>query len=267
MTDIDKLCIRAAYTYLSEAIDMIGTYPDKIVLSVDYMSPISFANPLSIMLTEGLIKSYPTDKSVEYIKNLFNLSDDAIKAVEYNGIEKLLITFVPKPENWDVLMNATNLCGFFLSRPKPDQIYNYIGRQVRLEFEKKYSNDLFDELKSNGENLIHLTPLKNVDKIRNIGLVPAAKNLAFNYPERVYLLKESTPDDIIDWLCKALSKVYTGKRKEKVIDYAKIVIDINKLKEDTKLFQDPNLPKFGLFTTDNIPTDAIRNVQKIKINI
>lgn len=267
MTDIDKLCIRAAYTYLSEAIDMMGMYPDKIVFGADYMSPISLANPLSVMLTEGLIKSYPTDKSVEYIKNLFNLPDDAIKAVEYNGIEKLLITFIPKPENWDALLNAANLCGFFLSRPKPSQIYNYIGRQVRLEFEKKYSNDLFNELKSKGENLIHLTPLKNVDKIRNIGLIPAAKNLAFNYPERVYLLKESTPDDIIDWLCKALSKVYTCKRQKKRIDYAKIVIDINKLKEDTKLFQDPNLPKFGLFTTDNIPPNAIKNVKEIKINI
>lgn len=68
-------------------------------------------------------------------------------------------------------MNAANLCGFFLSRPKPDQIYNYIGRQVRLEFEKKYSNDLFDDLKADGENLIHLTLPKNVDKIRSIEII------------------------------------------------------------------------------------------------
>ena len=267
MTDIDKLYIKAAYTYLSEAIDMMGTYPDKIVFGADYMSPISLANPLSFMLTEGLIWSYPTDKSVEYIKNLFNLPDDAIRAVEYNGIEKLLITFIPKPENWDALLNAANLCGFFLSRPKPDQIYGYLGRQVRLEFEKKYSDDLFDELKAVGENLIHLTLPKNVGKIRSIGIVPSAKNLAFNYPERVYLLKESTPDEIIDWLCVALSRVYTDKRQKKKINYAKIIININELKEDTRLFQDPNLPKFGLFTTDNIPPNAIKNVQEIEINI
>lgn len=61
--------------------------------------------------------------------------------------------------------------------------------------------------------------------------------------------------------------MFKDGRKKKKINYAKILIDINRLQDGTILREDPNLPTFGLYTTSNIPPIAITGIQELEIII
>ena len=229
---------------------------------------VTFNNPLSVMLSEGLIMSYPVDKTINYVKKLFNIPDNRIRT---RG-DVILILANVSMHNMVVLnklIRAMQLCGYFLSAPKMNVLRNRDGQKTTLQFEPKYDHDVKDDILKGEKELLHITLSKNVEKIKSIGLTPSSKNKFFNYPERIYLLKGSIPyEDIID-LAELLASVYNynNKGEKRDYDYSVLHLDVNKLPDTIRLFPDSNYESYGLYTIDNIPPSVITKIERLPLTI
>lgn len=230
---------------------------------------VTFNNPLSVMLSEGLIMSYPADKTINYVKKSFNIPDYCIR--ESDGAIMIAV-IVPNKNNMTTLnklIRAMQLCGYFLSRPKIDVLMMRSGKKTTLQFEPKYDHEVKDDILKGEKELLHITLSKNVEKIKSIGLTPSSKNKMFNYPERIYLLKGSIPyEDIIN-LAELLASVYNhnNQGEKRDYDYSVLHLDVDKLPDTIRLFPDSNYEPYGLYTIDNIPPSAITEIERLPLTI
>ena len=223
---------------------------------------ISYGNPISIALykndnsiKEGLIRTYPIEKSKEYLIKLYGFDDSQVEIINDNGVEKLRFIL---PDNTNItskVKKAMDLCGYFCSVEKE---YPYIDKWVYLNFEPKNQDDVNNYVR-NMKEIYHVTQEKNIDKITKIGLTPRFKNPLFSYPERVYLFVEETPSDEIYGLTKQLKTVKNNTYKHYLI-----VLNVEKIPDDVTFFLDPNYG-YCIFTKDNIPPSAIKEIYEMII--
>lgn len=92
---------------------------EKIKLIKDYETMFvdhSFNNPLSLYdLKEGLKRTYPLDKTVDYIQRYFGFENWQIKIMDaYNGIQKIGINIPNINNNVEIVKSKMELCGYFL---------------------------------------------------------------------------------------------------------------------------------------------------------
>lgn len=250
---LDRFLIEEDINYLNEDFE-------KVMYITSYSNPLTLHGQF-LNLNEGLIHTYPIDKTIEYIKKRFNLSDKQIfKTKVENEVEQIIVIFPCINNNEEMLIKAFNLCGYYLSYPKLERIVK--NNWMILQFEPKFQNDISKTIREKENYLLHITPKYNLKKILNIGLSPKTKNKLFDYPNRIYLLKGSTPPKetmfLIDKLHSANQTEYNDG------NYALILLDANKLAENISLYSD-SMFKYGLFTTDYIKTDAIYNIEIINI--
>lgn len=178
-----------------------------------------------IMFTsEALIKTYPTNKFINFIKQVLtkNVSKSLLSLkfsdIETNGNANKLIDTVEMEQLTDqvspaitfvIPLHANNLaermeiakkitdlswaCGYYLTA---FETYEHDLRkdiEIRLaQFEAKFPRERFKFAKY----LMHVSPLKYLEKIRKHGLVPYAKSSEFAYDGRVYLFN-SCPEEIV----------------------------------------------------------------------
>ena len=122
-------------------------------LCVDYgcvLTHVSYNNPLSIdmqkPIREGLIKTYPADKTLEYIKNHFGLTDDQITKIHgANDIDVIKVAIPVVGDNLNIVKKAFRLCGYYLSSPKEETIEQ--NKWVALQFEPKIEDDISEKLR------------------------------------------------------------------------------------------------------------------------
>ena len=110
----------------------------------------SFDNPISQLmkhpLSEGLIRTYPIDTTIKYIKKYFQLSDEEIYKLDAeNGEEQIVIRVPIVGDNLTIVKKAFALCGYYLGYPKeetlkPNTIYE-------LQFEKRNEQDVSESLR------------------------------------------------------------------------------------------------------------------------
>lgn len=223
----------------------------------------TYDNPLSFMMIEGLIRTYPTDDTIRYIKKRFGIGDEDIRHRQDNS-DIILIQIHPLNSERYVndLIRAMNLCGYYLGAPKTQTVMEYVrGRystSLTIQFEPKYTQDIRESVLGNETELLHITTIEHADKIQRTGLSPSSKNSAFNYPERIYLLKGSTPEGAIISLSAALEKGL-------VRTYALVHVDLDKVPPDVRFFTDPNYDFYGIYTMDNIPPIAISEITYFRI--
>lgn len=224
----------------------------------------SYSNPLTILMAnslhEGLIHTYPIDKTISYIQSYFGLNSQQIKPIKAeNGITHIHVIIPTIGNNFELIERAMGLCGYYLGFPQRDSIPS--NSLVRLQFEPKIQKDDSEQIRDSETTLLHLTPIYNKKKIQSIGFSPRCKNELFNYPSRVYFLRGSlSPNGVMDigqQLFRANNSL--GNNGE----YALFTIDLNKIPKDVELFLDPNYPH-GIYTTSNIKPDTIINVSSIK---
>lgn len=239
-------------------------YPNEDFRGI-YHSP-TYNNPITLYinqnLNEGLLITYPIDKTIKYICNYFNFPPsqvDKIKGVD--GTEKIAVSFYNIGKNVEIMSKAMDICGYYLSFPKESHIPN--NEWVRLEYEPKFQNDITSDILANEKFLIHITPFYNVKKIKSIGFSPRYRNDMFNYPDRVYFVKGSTDEQIIINLANRLSTF--NKSAGNNGEYALIKIDLNKISDNVKFYSDPNFID-GVYTKDNISPDVITDIIKIQTN-
>ena len=126
-------------------------------------------------------------------------------------------------------------------------------------FEAKYHEEDFAFAKS----LYHVTTLRMLSKIKHKGLVPKSKSDKFDYPERVYLFNNATPNVILDYIETKLA----GKDDVAIV----LKIDSTKFKDSTAykngkmklyidhMFDDISRPANALFTYSTIDPKLIEN--------
>lgn len=221
-------------------------------------------NPITLMhlMDEGINMSYPIDKTIQYVQDYFELPDEYIKKLSKNGNdEQILIWFPHVGTNVKEMKRAMNLCGYYLGRPKDEDLKP--NQYQWLQFEKIKQEDITKQLRKEEEFLYHITPKYNVHKIKNIGFSPRCRHEQFNYPDRVYFLRGSAPDDVIKSLIKDLYKNNHSKGKVHG-GYVIMTIDLDKV-PDRVVFHDDANASYAVFTRDNISYDVITDIKDIDI--
>lgn len=208
-------------------------------------------------LSEGLIKTYPIDMTIDILKRKFfdKEIDFDVKKTENITIIPRLIIMIPKSftkNEIGTIMQIMKTCGYFSYKEneiKGDKIYLY--------FEPKYTTDITNYV--NG-SLFHLTDTVYLDKIKKYGLVPRSKNSSFKYPDRIYLMPR-----LDDRTQHQLSKIKNARERAKQNSdyhnpsdeskYIILKIDSTKIPNNVRFYADPM--SRGIFTYGNIPPSAI----------
>lgn len=234
--------------------------------SKEKMKGARFTNPISCFmkhpLTEGLVRTYPTETTVRYIKEYFKLSDDEIYVIDdaYNDREQIAIKVPIIGNNLELVKKAFALCGWYLGYPKEENLKP--NTLYELQFEKKYEEDISQNLRTHETILFHITPTYNIGKIRHIGLTPKAKNSMFDYPSRIYFILGSAKT-MIKYLAQQLSDANLSKGNDG--KYSIITFDISRIPNRVKFFLDGN-SRASVYTYDNIPPNTIEDITEINAN-
>lgn len=265
MQNLDSIIKKALRETLNDANktpNFVDSLDNEVYLKlyVDYLSTHSSYgfNPLS--LTEGLIQSYPIDKTIEHVKKFFNLDSKQIRKIDCgNNIQQILVDIPVINANEELVINAFNKCGYHLGY-KNIFLDRFGNQWLSLQFEPKFQKDETLTIRQEEQTLYHLTPSYNKGKILNIGFSPRCKNEMFHYPNRTYFLRGSTDKNEILNLGQQL--FYTNSSLGNNGDYILFQIDLSLVPDDVRFFIDSNHP-YGIFTSDNIKPNAIIHQEPI----
>lgn len=258
---IDKLAVKdndyIRKLTIEENLEKVKDY-EKIV-HPRYFSPL--------VMNEGLIKSFPADNVISHMKDYFNFNDSDIWKIKVlNGQEKIVINVPNIFNNYKVVKEKMERCGWFLSAPTEKEIKQNQNRWIRMEFEAKFSDDATAKIKKKHKYLYHITPRYNLEKIKKEGLAPRCRNTYFMFPSRIYLLFPDEAKSIatnqkeLAWLAGELCARNGSKGNDG--QYSVLEIATDKLGDNVRLHYDPDY-KYGLWTADNIKPDAIVGVSNI----
>ena len=208
-------------------------------------------------LYEGIYATYPIEKVRRFLLSYYRLPENAVTIEDApNGEQSLIVLISNIDENKKEMDKSMALCGYFpsfISKPLGDEY-------LEITYEKNINDDADGLVKKKGV-LYHVTPSIYVDDILQNGLCPKSKNKKFSYPNRIYF----TLDKLDVRGVKAYAKMlyphikqndYT-KENEIYDKFALIQINIKELNIDNySFYKDPNLDN-AVYTTDNIPPEAI----------
>jgi hypothetical protein len=231
------------------------------------------------LINEGLIKTYPPEKAIRYLKETLEklnfeinikLDNDIIYLTiyEFNKIKKDNIN-----DLFDLLSSImTNMFGWFPSSMRIE-LNNGLKRYKKYEEEEiKLKRSLitkleiefdskFDNYEIYNGDLYHLSIQEYENKILKYGLFPKSKSKLSSHIDRIYVCK--TQKDCYN-LIPSMKIHYT---EEKSINHyelnnkkwnknTKWVIFKIKNNKDIKLYKDPRY-EFGYYVMDNIDSNNI----------
>lgn len=214
---------------------------------------------------EGLITTYPIFKTVSHIQNELNIDSDVIDIMYPGKKEEYII--VDKEQDDELLKKIDHMldsCGYENT---------YTDEEV-ICYDKKFTDNIFDEMKSLGiKYLYHITPSVNDKKIEKQGLVPKNKSKKYTYPARIYLLPDTEVKEnkiFFKNFCEHLYSMNdeyfdTERGIRKIVDYSVYKIDFSKL-NNIRIFESTNSKNYkGYYTRDNIRPELLDKIYEIKI--
>jgi hypothetical protein len=138
----------------------------------------------------------------------------------------------------------------------------YKGLIKKYPFDVDSTESIYQQKKQ--KFLFHITPLVNLEKIKNIGLTPKTNSKLAYHPERVYFLKNIENENFIK---NFIGKLFVNNKnnielKEK---YVVLRIDLDKelkteIKPKIRFFADPNMSG-AVYTLENISPNSIEPVK------
>lgn len=213
-------------------------------------------NPLALKyiygetpINEGLIKTYPINSTIEYIKRLFGLSENQLNVISKDSIYKILVMFENASEKKYQMLKAMNLCGFELASERTEN-----DKIIYQMYCQKFSENLTNELKEKMSFLMHVTPFYNKQKILQNGFIPKSKNELFTYGEEVFFFTQDAP--LIHIVDQIYQKDCMIKNKRNNHIYTLFQVSLNKIPNEVKFEVDPNL-SYAVRTKDNISPNTI----------
>lgn len=222
------------------------------------MSLSLYSNRPEILIDEGLIKTYPSSKFIEKLKEHFQLEDWQVNIITVKEMEVIMLLIPNIDYNVNEVSRLMSFYGYFLSKQKRGYIKGYDF--ISLRFEPKFSEDVRDVLK-NEKTLYHVTPSFNKEKILKNGFSPKWKNNLFYYPNRIYFTLGNTSFEEVKKLAYVLHN--TNMTKGDKSAYSIFIVNVSKINENVRFYYDPNY-KNGVYTTDNIPPNVIENIIDVK---
>lgn len=245
-----------------EANKVLYPYDGDLSNPVDmFLKESNFTKPI---VTEGLIHTYPPEKTINYISNALKIDKSFFEInVANNDVQRIFakINLNKTPEK--LVIAAFEYCGYFHALNKETNVTQDGKYYITMVFEQKNQKDDTEEILENNKTLYHISPTMFEKSIFNIGLSPKHGNYYFNFPERVYLVEEKCTDGHLFSLAWNMSRgIYNGNLKRLIdirdkdqFSWTIYVIEVNKLQPGTKFFKDPNW-EFGIFTPNNISPKA-----------
>ena len=242
-----------------------GEIPDisKYIRTFDNID--SFDN--NSLIGEGLIKTYPIDKSIRYIARKYGLAPQQVQVRPMdNGIKTVDIICLILPNNIDGntlgdIKHDMKACGYF-NNQEPIQIENI--NYFLLTFEPKFSEDVSEMVREKYHYLFHSAPSIYSEKIARNGLIPKSKNSLFFYPDRTFLMMG---DSLNSRQLNVLKNVQNRRNAHvdnnnpiETKEHVLVTIDVSKLSTNIRFYCDP-LAHGAIFTYDNIPPNAIANIE------
>ncbi len=207
-------------------------------------------------LVEGYYKTYPVDVMLRYISTMFGTQIIDANAQEYDGY--MVVRIKIDKHNYNNLNKAMMLCGYNLDMKEDAE-----DGTIILQYSPIYTENLSDNVYGQ-KYLYHVTPSYNKKRILQSGLFPKSSNDIFDYPGRVYLFLGNNVDTTT--LISNAYDLYTAKprvnnpkddRYNKDIIWTIVKVDVSKLPENIKFYNDPLWDKMAVYTYDNIPPSAI----------
>ena len=236
------------------------------------------------LIVDGLIHTYPIKTTVKLIKRDLNGIKANIDIEEETGtifLKGHSDSF--NIDNINQLIRVINLCVYFPSvfelYDKDDNLlksFNYkltsnekeneiFLSSLDFEIKKSYFTQIIIESKFNKSvekipnKLYHVAPYVFRNKILLKGLSPKTLSKKAYHPGRIYL-----GFDIL--ITKNLAYQF-GHKGEYIlfeIDTDKVGVNNLKLKDYIQLYDDPDFPKNGCYTNENIPPGCIKEILKFK---
>ena len=207
-------------------------------------------------LNEGLYKTFETDFVVKHFCGYFNFTKDwstfandpdryngfITKVAGENGEEYIEFVCVDDKDFLKKADDAMKLCGFYMAFCE-----KYCEGYVQTGYEKRHDKDI--ALKTN--KLYHITRRESLPKIKREGLVPKSRDKQTHHLERIYFFKEDYGEEGFKKIAKDLYHNNTS------FGYAVIEVSLDKIKNKIVFHNDLNT-EGGVYTTDNIPPDALK---------
>lgn len=204
-----------------------------------------------LVIVEGLIHTYPIEKSVNILKRRF---PELTIEVESDG--EIYIENQPPQKLEKYVPIITNL-GYFISKLTIDgqewiKEYNSDTKPIALILEAKYDYEV-----DIPETLYHASPIKFKDKIIKFGLTPKTGNKLSNHPERIYLTND---------LNKAIN-FGNYLREENDNEWYKNGYCVYSVKGIgvSKLYSDVNFRHGGFYTLNNIKSENIKLIKEFTL--
>jgi len=198
----------------------------------------------NLVITEGLIHTYPLNKSVNIIKRRFpelnvHIEEDGEIFIEgeFDELKKYIPLFI-------------NI-GYFISTYTIDggewlKKFDDFTKPIALYLEPKYDINIDPMPKI----LYHASFKKFENRVSKIGLIPKnSGNKLSNHPDRIYLT-----DDIYT------AKLFGSNLKKEHDDQSIVIYSIDTEGLKINLYRDINLVNGGFYTLGNIPPDHIKKV-------
>jgi hypothetical protein len=236
----------------------------NVYMRTDYDSP--FIPTILESVNEGLIRTYPIDTTIRYISDFFNIEEgiDIWSRKDKNGVDKIYVKAPNYKEVFDALIHAFRLCGYHFENTvsKSYGLNDGVGFVTHC-FAPMHMDDISVQLRNECRFLYHATPRYNAEKIRNIGFSPRAKNRVFNFPERIYFIKDTITEEQLLGLAYQLA-YYNGSDGNNG-EYTLFKVDLAKIPNTVPFFLDPSYG-YGVYTTSNIRPNCIVDIAEIDFN-
>ena len=202
-------------------------------------------------IDEGLISTSPTKKTVKILKRKF--PDYYVSILPDGEIE----ISAGRKDYVDNIVEIENICkqiGWYISHGTEDGLhYKFDKEFLEHSFDDVVIKQIFDSTRDidiKPSIMYHVTPVKNINKILKIGLVPKHKDKITYHPDRVYLTDELE----LAWGLK--------KEFERINGYECQILKILTNDLDIKLYSDVDSRQYGFYTLENIPPRFISILPK-----
>lgn len=218
-------------------------------------------------IEEGLIKSKSPELAYQIFRRI--TGDSAISFLRDRGVFFINILSLSDSE-LERLFNSFKQMGYFVSeiitikKDEPDSNYasekftednlqkSLLNKEELKLLSLQVNGYYVNQIENEPNLLYHITKKSLLDKIKKQGLVPKSKSKKVYHPERVYFAL-----DINSAL--ALTKDFKQYFND---DMLLLTISTEKL-NNVKFYEDPDYAKFGVFTLDNIPPQAIVDYKEV----
>ena len=230
------------------------------------LSDSSCGKEMGASLHEGLIKTYPTLKTIEHVcdtltkkgypltPNNFKINNPNDDKSIYGHIGIAISMNYLNKEIDKILKDDFNLCGYNLGATF-NRIDTYGNPCVVYQFEPKFQTEQTNPTLA--RYLFHITTENAAKKIMKQGICPSNRgNGEFNYDARCYFFTVYDENTFKNFMKKAGKENRIGPNFSNY-NFKIITIDRHKC-DDVQFYTDPNFSNnIAVFTYDNVPPFAI----------